>query len=103
MSSGTGMTSTGGTIATVQNMKVSSLCNSQSDLRYLGLVAGAHASVTSCLNTIGRNVACFMRLLADKFDRAASCRAHSLWLCQLSRQDCFLQFLETRPPAVMTP
>ena len=83
------MTSAGGTIATIQNMEVSSLCNSQSHLQCLKLVTGACASVASCLNTIGRNVACFTRLLMGKFYRAAHCRAHGLWLCQPSRQNCF--------------
>ena len=52
----------GGTIATVQNMEVSSLCNSQSDPQCLELVTGARASVASCLNTIGCNVVYFTRL-----------------------------------------
>ena len=78
------MTSTGGTKATVQNMEVSSLCNSQSDLQCLELVTGAHAAATICLTTIGHNVACYTRLLAAEFDRATRCRAHSLWLCQPS-------------------
>ena len=35
------------------------------------LVTGTSASVASCLNTIGRNVAGFTHLLADGFARAA--------------------------------
>ena len=81
----------------------SSLCNSQSDPqcfelattlseKSLELVTGACASVASCLNTIGRNVACFKRLLADEFDRVACCRAHCFWLCQPSRQKSFYNF-----------
>ena len=50
---------------------VSSLCNSQSDPQCSELVTGARASVAGCLNTIGCNVACFTRLLADEFDRIA--------------------------------
>ena len=52
----------GGTIATVQNMKVRRLCNSQSDPQCLELATGARASVASCLNTIGCNVVYFTRL-----------------------------------------
>ena len=80
------------TISTVQNMEVNSLCNRQSDLQCLELVTGARAFVASYLDTIGRNVACFMGLLADEFDRAARCRAHCLWLCQPSRQNDFCKF-----------
>ena len=52
-----------------------------SDTQCLELVTGASASVASCLNTIGRNVACFMRLLADGFVRATCCR--SAWFVSL--------------------
>ena len=86
------MTGTGGTFSTVQNMEVNSLCNRQSDLQCLELVTGARAFVASYLDTIGRNVARFMGLLADEFDRAARCRAHCLWLCQPSRQNNFCKF-----------
>ena len=81
-------TSTGGT---VQSMGVSSLCSSQSDLQCLGLVTGACASVVSCLNTIGHNVACFMCLLADGFASAALCRG--FWLCQPTGKSYFCTVL----------
>ena len=61
------MKSTSGTIATIRNMEVCSLYNSQSDPQCLELVTGACASVASCLNTIGHNVACFTSLLAGEF------------------------------------
>ena len=91
------MTSAGGTIATIQNMEVSCLCKNQSDPQCLELVTCARAYVASCLNTIDRTVACFTRLLADEFDRAARRRAHVLWLCQPSHQNCFSNFWKLSP------
>ena len=91
------MTSTGGTIATVQSMEVSRLCNNQSDQQSLTLVTGARASVASCLNTIARNLACFTRLLAGGFARATRCRAHGLWLCQPSRKNTVLKSSHRQP------
>ena len=72
-----------------------------SDSQCLGLVTSACASVASCLNTIGHNEACFARLLADEFARAARCRAHCLWLCQPSCKIFFCSVLTRshRPPS----
>ena len=86
------MKSTSGTIATIRNMEVSSLYNSQSDPQCFELVTGACASVASCLNTIGHNVACFTSLLAGEFYRVARRHANGLWLCEPSRQICFCNF-----------
>ena len=52
-------------IENVQNMEVTSLCNSQSDLQCLEWITSAPTAVAICLNTIGHNVACFTCLLAD--------------------------------------
>ena len=72
-----------------------------SDPQCLELVPSARASVASCLNTIGRIIARFTRLLTDddEFVRAARSRAHGLWLCQPSRKKLFLQRFETPPRA----
>ena len=62
-------TSKGGTIAIAQKMKeaIYATANQTHCIRpeMLEVVTGARSSVASCLNTIGRNVACLRRLLAD--------------------------------------
>ena len=57
-----------------------------SDPQCLKLITSVRASVASCLNTIGRNAACFKRLLADGLARAIRYRAHGFWHCQPSRE-----------------
>ena len=95
------MASTGGTAAIVQRMKDWNKQSMQqpvkriaSDPQCLEFVTGTRASVASCLNTIGCNVACFMCLLADEFARATRFRAHGLWLCQPSRKKLFCNILK---------
>ena len=66
-----------------------------SDPQCLQLVTGTCASVASCLNTIGRNVACFTRLLADGFARDIHCRAQwFVGLITLQQKSCLCNVLE---------
>ena len=54
-----------------------------SDLQCLKLVTSARASVASCLNIIGRKVACFKTFSADGFIRGSHCWAQGLWTVAL--------------------
>ena len=74
-----------------------------SDPQRVELVTGPYASVASCLNTIGRNVACFMRVLTEGFPKATRCRARGLWHCEPSRKNLFLQHFGMQPPAAIMP
>ena len=61
-----------------------------SDPQRLELVKGARASVASCRNTIGRNVACLTHVLTEGFPKATRCRDTANPLAKT----CFCNILE---------
>ena len=73
-----------------------------SDPQCLKLVTSARASVVSCLNIIGRKVACFDIFSAGVHQRLPMLRARFVALSTLS-QNGFLRALERRPPSAIMP
>ena len=61
-----------------------------SDLKCLKLVKSARASVASCLNIIGRKVACFEIFSAGGFIGGSCCCAQGLWCCHPFAKRVFL-------------
>ena len=74
-----------------------------SDSQCLKFVTSARALVASCLNSIGRKVACFEIFSADGFIRGSHCCVQGLWHCWTFRKTIVLTALEQRPPSTIMP
>ena len=89
-----------GTIATVQNMKVSRLCNSQSNTLHQTrnikkIVTSARAPVASCLHLIGRKVACLRDILSRRVHQRLSLLRTRFAALSTSSQNGLFQRLRT--------